>query len=247
MRTEIKVILPMAVFLMILIAPKAHALSIAMDVGEQLNADLKTINTSLDNGLYWTSVEFYNSGSIGYRATARLDIFSGETKVFTSWSDTREMAPGKKEYFSLYGYVNQTGNYSLRLRIYFANEILEKWHPASQWNVIPRQSMFMVRNVFSGKDFVDLEIQADRDINAVILPADYPQGWVFQSSEISLKENQTLKQRVFYTSDMPLVKNATIIVSSKDGNYVTTSSFRMMPDDENVITSLVSFLGSIFR
>lgn len=243
------IMLASAIFL--LYSANASALSVAMDVGEELNADIKTINTTTENGVYWLSVEFYNSGSIGYKATARLDIFNGSKSIFTYWTDSREMVPGKKEYFDLYGYVPSSGNYSKRLRIYFANEVLEKWYSASQWTVSKREGIFTAKNPFSGtesgNEYLEFDLSSNQSIeNVLILPSNYPRGWIFPGTKAGLEANTTYRQRLLFEPDMPSPGNISIIVVSSDGKYSNEYSFSLN-NEGSMFSGFISFLVSLFH
>ena len=229
------------------ISSVAFALSVSMDVGEELNAELKTISSYESNGLYNISIELYNSGSIPYNALARLDLFDGEKRVFTTWADSREMAPGKKEYFDIYAMANETGNLSPRIRVYFANEVIEKWYPSARFNPVPETGSLKIENQASGKGYVEFDLTSDRDADVIILPDKYPAGWVFHYSKANLRANVTSRQRLDFEPDIMRPADVMVDVVSDDGGLYASSRFSIRSESEGLFAGIMSFFGSLFQ
>lgn len=227
--------------------PIAFPLSVTMDVGHELDADLKTTEAFESNGVYNLSLELYNSGSIAYLAKTRLDMFENGKKIFTAWGDSRIMIPGIKEKIDLYGQVNTSGNFTPRLRVYFANELLEKWYPAREFIVNERQDVFTFSGISAGKDYVEFDIIADRDMDILLLPDNYPPGWEFPFSEVRLKANETIGNRMIFTPDVIKDTEITLIAVSKDGKFSGSQKIQISKDEGSLLSGFISFLGSVFR
>jgi len=226
----------------------AFPMSITMGVGEEVNGEMKTLWEKTSNGVYNFSIEFYNSGSVPYSAIARLDIFDGQKRVFTSWENSADLPPGKRVYFNLFGFVNKSGNYSPRIRIYFANEMMEKWYEPEQVLVSERQDPFMVSNINSGDNYIEFDLVSDQDVdNAILLPSKYPQGWVFHQAPVSLKANITSRQRLYFEPDIKRSINSTLIISSGSGLYAKAVDFNIGGGGDDLLSGITSFLGWLFH
>lgn len=228
------------------------ALSLTIDVGinEKLACEVKEISESYENGLFEHTIEFYNSGSVPYSAIARMDLLEGEKVVFTMWSDRRFTNPGQKEYFRLYAYTDHAGQFRPRIRVYFGNEIMEKTYP-EQTIVQPISfaGNFNLSKTGSGKDFVEFEIVSGNSLEDVIIAAsNYPPGWIFFSDKINLEANVSRYVRIAYEPDKQRTINASLLVISKGGVYVTRLPFAIGNEDGiNLLGQILSFLGSFFQ
>lgn len=227
--------------------PLAFPLSVTMDVGNELDAELKTSEINESNGLYSISIELYNSGSIAYIAKTRIDLFENGKKAFTTWGVSRIMIPGTKETIELHALAGRTGNFTPRLRIYFANELLEKWYPERNIEVSERQGAFAFSGISAGKDHVEFDIKSDRDADVILIPDSYPPGWEFPYSHIQLKANQTETERMSFNPDVIKDTEISLIAVSTDGMLMDSQKFHVKAEEESLLSGIISFLGSVFR
>lgn len=227
--------------------PLAFSLSVTMDVGKELDTELKTADISGSNGVYTLSIELYNSGSIAYVAKPRIDLFENGKKAFTSWGSPRIMIPGTKETIEIHAITNRSGNFTPRLRIYFANELLEKWYPAREFMISERHDAFTFSGITSGKDYVEFDISSDRDADVILIPDRYPPGWEFPYSRIQLKANKTTSERMSFIPDVMKDTEVSIIAVSSDGVLYDSQTIQIKKDEESLLSGFISFLGSVFR
>ena len=228
-----------------------HALSVNVQVEKNFSGEFKDITNLSEGGLRKFSFEFFNSGSLPYRAIARLDIFEGRNIVSTSWSDYKILNPGERANFELFGYLDHSGNFTPRLRVYFANEIDEKWQPAERFEKSYEPSdIFKIANAVSGKDYVAFDLLSPESSDIIILASDYLPGWIFHQASSKLSANVSSRQKVYYEADFFANSRLKINIFSSDGKALSSQYIEVNTEEgslSNIIESLVSFVSSFLH
>mgnify|MGYP000520397487 CR=1 FL=1 len=202
-------------------------------------------DSSKDILKFW--FEFYNSGSTAYRTRIRLDVFNDSRIVFTGWSDEKILMPGDRKNFEVYWYTNSTGNFSIRIRAYFGNEILERRIILEKKNSLSPEDVFEIKNFRTYDDFIVFDIKAKRDVkDVVILPYDFPLGWVFEQKKIDfLKEGEEKTVAIDYHPTVWTEGKLSLLIASDEGRYKTEERFEMKK--EVGILWLIYYLTDKFK
>jgi hypothetical protein len=180
------------IFLALSLFSIANSILIEVEIPKSLEGNFTSFSydSSKDILKFW--FEFYNSGSTAYRTRIRLDVFNDSKIVFTGWSDEKVLMPGDRKNFEIYWYTNSTGNFSARVRAYFGNEIFERRISLEKKNSFSPEDVFEIKNFRTYDDFIVFDIKAKRNAkDVVILPSDFPLGWIFEQKKIDfLKEGE---------------------------------------------------------
>jgi hypothetical protein len=137
--------------------------------------------------------------------------------------------PGDRKNFEIYWYTNSTGNFSARVRAYFGNEILERKFSLEKKNSFSPEDVFEIKNLRTYDDFIVFDIKAKRNAkDVVILPSDFPLGWVFEQKKIDfLKEGEEKTVAIDYHPTVWSEGKLNLIVASDEGRYKTEERFEM--------------------
>ncbi len=244
------------IFLSVLVALTSmampvQALSVNVQVEKNFSGEFKDITNFSEGGLRKFSFEFFNSGSLPYRAIARLDIFEGREIISTSWSDYKMLNPGQRAGFELFSYLDHSGNFTPRVRVYFANEIAEKWQPAEKFEKsFEPADIFKITNAVSGKDYVTFDIMSPEGKDIIILAADYLPGWIFHQKSLHLSANASSRQKLYYEADFLANSSLKVNVMSSDGKAFSSQNIEVSTEESalgNIIESLVSFVSSFLH
>jgi len=216
----------------ILLPNTLNAQNLGVNVTEILTAEAINVNYDSiveDGKVFKTSFELFNSGSIGYKARVRLDVFNDKNLVYTGWSDEKSLPPGIRVFFRVYWYPsNSTGNFTGRLMIYYANEI-EKMDTI-EFEVkgisIPEKSIEIV-DFKTYDEEVEIALKSDQSLNnVVVIPSGYPLGWVFEQTMIEkLEKNKVKRIGLVYKPSLWKPTLIKLDVITEDGKYYTSESF----------------------
>jgi hypothetical protein len=215
------------IFLLISLFPIANSVIIKVEVPKSLVGNFTSFSydSSKDILKFW--FEFYNSGSTAYKTRIRLDAFNDSRIIFTGWSDEKILMPGDRKVFEIYWYTNSTGNFSIRVRAYFGNEIFERRINVEKNNSFSPEDVFEIKNFRTYDDFIVFDIKAKRSAkNVIILPSDFPLGWIFEQKKIDfLNKEKTVA--IYYQPTVWAEGKLNLIVASDDGIYKTEKIFEM--------------------
>jgi hypothetical protein len=218
-----------SIFLALSFFSVANSTIIEVEIPQYLFGNFTSFSydSSKDILKFW--FEFYNSGSTAYRTRMRLDVLNDSRIIFTGWSDEKVLMPGDRKNFEIYWYTNSTGNFSARVRAYFGNEILERKFSLEKNNSFSPEDVFEIKNFRTYDDFIVFDIKAKRNAkDVVILPSDFPLGWIFEQKKIDfLKEGEERTVAIDYHPTAWTEGKLNLIVASNDGRYKTEERFEM--------------------
>jgi hypothetical protein len=184
---------PMAVKWLVLILTffcllglRAGAIGLDMSITE--NVEGYSAWFSIDNGpVQRFQVRWENIGTVNCLVRPRIDIFHVQENgtgglVYTAWGSEEPVLSGASREWSLYSDLVQ-GNYSAELRMYFCNEITE--NHLTSFSVAPDQEegLVSIEQLVVQERYIDVTVRSgDYSGDVVVLPVEYPFGWIFVSS-----------------------------------------------------------------
>jgi len=188
-----------------------YAVKVEILVLEKLSGKLVFSNYTAENSVVNATAEFYNDGSVPYKARLRLEI-SGERNS-SVWSDERIMMPGERENFMLRWFLkNSTPNVTARLRVYYAGEILNDRETALE-TASTASGTLEISNVRTFEDRIEFDVSnATGGITATAIK--YPASWVFEESTIT----KPGKAVIPYIAPVWSPETITIAAFSQDGS-----------------------------
>jgi hypothetical protein len=199
-------------------------MKIEVNINEVIQGNVVSFLSDTNSNVIKFTSEFYNSGSIPYKARAKIEVYNDSQLIFTGWSEEKPLISGDRKNFVIYWYNNSTGNYSCKLRMYFGNEILdhEKIEVEIKNSSIP-EDVFEIKNFRTYNNFVIFDLKSKKDVNNVILmPYRYQKSWIFEQSKINFLEKNNEKLVVLnYYPTLWTESHLTLFIVSNDGKYVT--------------------------
>jgi len=222
-------------FILLLISI-ANAQLIKVNIAEVLNGNITSLvyNPNMNTNLFKITTEFFNTGSIGYKARARLDIFSQSNLLYTAWSKEASLIPGVKSSFDMYWYEpNMTGNFSGRLRVYYANEIKESEIRFKIKNFTISQDIFEISDLRTYDNYIKFSLKSPQTLsNVIVFPSKYPLGWIFEQTKIEkLNQNDKISVALPYQPSLWIPNEVTIAVVTEDGKYYSSKTFTLVKEE----------------
>jgi len=210
-----------------------NAQVIKIGVKETIDKEIGPIsyNQSVIDGPFKVSFELFNTGSTGYKTRVRLDVFKENSLVFNGWSKEYSLNPGVRSNFEIYWYpLNLTGDFTGRMRVYYANEIedLDPIEFEIKNEIVP-EDVIKITDFRTFEEEVVFEISSSQNLdNVIIIPSNYPLGWIFELKKIG-KLNRIERKDVELHYEPTLWKSSdvTINVITEDGKYYTSESFTL--------------------
>jgi hypothetical protein len=220
-------------FFFLFFVQASRAAVIEVKIAENLSVSISSSVADANTDILKFHTELYNIGSTGYTARIRLDI-NDSKNIHTAWSDEKDLMPGDRKNFDLFWYANSTGKFSVRMRIYYANEILEKNLDVVKNASMHSESIFKISGFRTYDDFVIFDLQASGSAkNISIIPEDFPQGWIFEQKQVDSIDNYGSKTIVLpYKPSLWMPQNVTIMVASDGGKYFSQQSFELKKETD---------------
>lgn len=216
--------------LLVLIPSFVIAQIIDVNIKGVLSEEVRAVSydSSIESKPFKIGFELFNTGSIGYTARARLDVFDNDTLVYTGWSDEKTFLPGYHERFYLYWYPSDVGNYTGQVMVYYANEVKEldpvRFEVKSR--IVPKKTIEII-DFKTYDEEVELKIKSNQSLeNVIIIPSEYPPGWIFEQRMIkNLEKNEIKKVGIPYKPSLWKESNVRIEIVTENGEYYMTGSF----------------------
>ena len=102
----------------------AYSAFLEVGINEVLDGNISSLSYDTSSNLVKFSIEFYNTGSVPYKARIKIDTYNSTDMLFTGWGKEMELMAGNKEVSDIYWYADK-GEYSVKIKAYFGNEIKE--------------------------------------------------------------------------------------------------------------------------
>jgi hypothetical protein len=224
-----KRLLSLAVCFILLASIAAYSSSIEVGVREILKGSALSITYDNTSSAVRFSTEFYNTGSVGYKARMRLHVLYNDSVVFEGWSQEEEMSPGEKKDYNIYWDAEAPGTYSAEIRAYFGNEMIDyKKFDFNAGNTAVMGDSFAIDQFRTYDDHIVMDVRSNVNSTLVVLPSDYTNGWIFEQKDMGvLGENATKTISIHYIPTPWSPSSVNLIVMSKDGKYCSEKTFEM--------------------
>lgn len=201
--------LPLLVFF-----PLAEAAFIEINIAEVVESDIKNVREDT----FAFSTELFNSGSVGYAARERVDVYDGEDLVYTGWTPEKVIAPGQREVFDLFwSPVDNQGEFRAVTTFYYAGEIKEN----DQFLIINDQiseDIFMLSDIRVYDDHFRMYLTSREPLENVVVFPSSPPGWVIEQKRIDSLAggvDVVIPYSVEFYTERPLL----FLVATEDGRY----------------------------
>lgn len=224
---SMKRFLLLPIVLLVLLAI-ASAAKIDVSIDDDLKCEISSLTYNTSNNVTQFLLEVYNTGSIGYKARPRVDIFDGNESIFTGYGREQVLMPGERKNDEIYWY-NKPGNHTLRVRVYFGSEILEHEEAISVSKPSTPESVFSIEEFRAYDSFAILDIVSNVSVkNVVVIPEDYLSSWIFEQATVgSICKNCRQSVLINYTSPAWMPNRVKIAVVSDNGIYYSEKIFEM--------------------
>lgn len=186
----------------------------AMAISVEVESNVEGRNTFLEfDNSSPMSVKFdwENIGSIDCNTRLRVDILDNSSKVHTIWSKNSALAPGGGDFFEIYYLPDETGSYSAEVKLDYCNELV----PIAAFNFTFNKPEFdeldLLVKTSSTKSEITFVLEPDADLdNVVIMPKDFPKGWIVNSVRVDdLKKREPKTVVLEYEPAVWMPKNVT--------------------------------------
>jgi hypothetical protein len=243
-----KKIIPIALICLLLLTKISYSSSIEVGVAESLKGNMSSIAYDNTSNIVKFSIEFYNTGSIGYKARIKDEIYDGSKLVFNGWSQEQSLMPGERKTFNIYWFSSNEGKYYSKFKAYFGNEILEyKKFEFSIGKSISPENVFEISNLRTYDNHIIFDLQSREDVkNVIIMPDKYIYGWIFEQSVIANLSKNTSKVVVInYYPTLWTPLNISLSIASDGGKYYSERLVEMKKNEG--LTWLFYYIIDSFR
>ena len=222
----------------ILLIPQAMAVRVEIIVDGNIGGNVEYFEMDENvEGVQEFVLQWYNSQSISCSSIAEFDIYKEGELAGTTWSEKKVMMSGVSDSFYSYWIPDETGNYSLRIRIHHCHEIIETElmnFTVSSVPVPEEKIQIETKNMPDG--LVQVKVLSPEDLKDVaVVPEDYPIGWIMSGKKIDLEAGREKTIFIEYEPPVWIKEDANIMAISLDGK---TSS----PKDRVVLEKKQSFM-----
>jgi len=219
--------------LIFLTLPAVFAQTIRVGVKMELKGNITAFSYNASNGILAINSEFYNSGSVPYRARARLDIVNSSDIIFTGWSKEELLMPGERKNFELFYYTDESlENITAIVRIYYGFEVAERKIELKLENLKTPEDIFQIKNFRTYDSYVKFQLRSNKPLrNVLVIPRNYMMGWAFEEKRIeNLEANKNVEIVLPYEAPVWLPQNITIDIVTEDGNYHSAAQFLLQKE-----------------
>ncbi len=237
------------ILFIVLFIPLSNAQIIGVGITEKLEGKVTSMSYDPNvSNVFNIKIEFTNTGSVAYRARARLDIFDENNLLFIGWSSEGDFKPGSMKIFLIHWNPFNPGNFTGRLRIYYANEMIEL--DPLELNVLETQkseNVFEIQDFKTHDDEIEFSFKSNKALDdVVIIPSRYPKGWIFEQKFIEkINENDLNRINLPYKPSLWSPSEVTVEIVTEDGKYHTSKTFLM--EKEKSTFNFISYFIKIIR
>jgi hypothetical protein len=231
---------------MLLLTNAAYSSYIEVGINEVMKGSAITITYDNTTNIARFSTEFFNSGSIGYSARAKVEIYDNSTLVFNGWSQQKGLTPGERKTLDVYWYNNETKVYDAKVKVYYGNEIEEYDKFDFSISGIQPKDAFEMTNFRTYDDHVIFDVRSNQDArNIMIIPSQYTYGWIFEQRELgNMSKGESRTVVMNYSPSLWSPGSVTLIAASDVGRLFGERTFEMRKES-GLSGLLLSFIDSI--
>lgn len=214
----------------LLFAKAVYATAIDVKTAEEMKIDMTSLFLDDSSNVLRFSPEFYNTGSIAYKARIRVDILNESDLIFAGWGKEKVLMPGDKENFEIYWFSGSKGNFDFKMKVYFGNEILE--YKETDFEVkesVMPEDVFEIREFRTYNDFIIFDLYSKEDVdNVIVIPYKYTPGWIFEQEKLfSMKKNETKLVVIHYFPTVWGPKDLKLAIVSNEGKYYKEETLKL--------------------
>ncbi len=207
-----------------------HSSIIEVGIMEEVKGKISSISYDNSTNIMKFLIEFYNTGSVPYKARIKSEIFKEDKLIFSGWTQENELMPGNKKLSDIYWFTNYTGEYFVKLKAYFGNEIKKyKKFGISINKSILSENVFEIKNLRTYDKYIIFDVQSKEDVeNVIIMPNNYVSGWIFEQKKIdNITKDGSKLVLIPYYSTLWKPTNITLAIASNNGKYYTEKTIEM--------------------
>lgn len=208
------------IVLMLLLLPIVLSTVIDVSVKDFINAEIVGLKQETYGKAIKIDFEAFNSGSVGCKSIFRIDVL--QDKYSSSvWSDKIIFQPGDRKNMEFYFFPqNKTGNFTAKIMYYCANEIKEiKEFNIKNENYIYGQPSIEIISPRIFEDKIVFYVKTNSTGEFVVIPSNYPRGWIIQQKKIYIKSNRPKYVELNYDKDIWKIGNVNLVIVGKNGEY----------------------------
>ncbi|MBU5688484.1 MAG: hypothetical protein QW350_01635 [Candidatus Aenigmatarchaeota archaeon] len=236
------------ILLYLLIIPIVVSTMIEVSVVDFINADVIGLKHEDYGRATRISFEVFNSGSVECKAAFRMDV-SKEKYSFTAWSDKIIFRPNNRKNIEFYWFpLNSTGNFTVKIKYYCANEIKEiKEFYIKNENYLYEQPTIDIISPKFFENKIVFHIKTNSTGEFIIIPSEYPKDWRIEQKKIYIKNNWPKYVELEYEKDFWKVGKINLMVVGKNGEYgIKTVEIKKEPLFNEITFKITSFINRIF-
>jgi hypothetical protein len=239
------------IFFLVFSVYSVNASNIGVQVSGAISSDFKVSAIEEDNNFIAMYFGLHNTGSLDYSARARMDIMGGEQVMFTGWSNEKQVNPGQRTGFVVYGYKPDASNLSLRPRIYYGNE-LEELAPLETDRVdIDPEHAFRLTSFRTYDRSIRFDLTSNQSLeDVIIMPKAYSSVWIFEQKKIDrLDKGRTKEVIIPYEVGNFRERDIIIAIATEDGLFYQEQQFKLRMESGimKYVHIFLDWLGSFFR
>ncbi|MFH1473655.1 MAG: hypothetical protein ABIE55_02055 [Candidatus Aenigmatarchaeota archaeon] len=234
------------IFFLLLISI-AYSAVVEVGITETLEGNISSLNYDSSSNIVKFSVEFYNTGSIPYKARIKTEVFNESEMIFSGWGQETEFMSGDKKVSYIYWYASNIGDYSAKLKVYFGNDIKEY----KNFDIIVKghkepEDNFEIRDLRTYDDYIVFDLYSKKYAeNIVVIPKGYTPGWIFEQAVIDAIPKARSKLVVLkYQPTIWRPSNISLEIVSNKGMYHTEERVEMSKG-EDLIGLLLYVMDSL--
>ncbi len=207
--------------------------SLQVNVEDIIGSETKEIGRKTANNVMRIDYDVLNSGSAGYGARMRLDIFGGIEKIATLWSREEKMAPSERKTISLYWFAQYAGNITAKARLYRGFEIVDAANTTEQFKNSSAENSIEINRVKVYDNEIRFRIKSKSDASKIIIyPTEHPEGWLFEQGFVDdVAAGKEKKASISYETGLFVPKKITLIAVSADGKHYGITTFVMEKEE----------------
>jgi hypothetical protein len=230
--------------LLLILLPTVGAIEVNVGIIRILLGKISVLTYRADNMLKLTT-EFFNSGSLGYKARARLDVFNESKTIFTGWSSEKILKPGMHTSFEMFWVPNINGNFTGRVRFYYGYETLES-NMTFSLTKKECKNVFEVMNIRTYDNYMTFLLRANETVNnTLIIPSGYPVTWIFEQVRLDKVDGQITRISVPFIADVWEPTDMTMTIATEDGNYCAIRRFDMQKEERGLLMYINMLIDNI--